>query len=118
MIEDAIKRVFGFSFGGTSHEAAAYSHSQSRTLAPSASDVPGKDKSKCRSQYGRFGDDDLEMDSMHSGNSRENIIRDDKMLDQHIKIEKTYIVEREDDPDSPNAHQVNFPTNVKSSKEM
>jgi hypothetical protein len=117
MVEDAIKRVFGFSFGSTNHETnGAYSHSRSRTLPPSGSDLPVKDKSKPRSQYERFGDEDLEMDSMHSGESRENIIRDDKLLEQQIKIEKTYIVEREDDPDSPKAHQANFSTDVKATK--
>jgi hypothetical protein len=117
MIEDAIKRVFGFSFGSTNQEiTGAYSHSRSRTLAPNGSDLPVKDKSKPRSQYERFGDEDLEMDSMHSGSSRENIIQSDKILEQQIKIEKTYIVEREDDLDSPNSHQANFSADVKASK--
>lgn len=60
------------------------------------------DKSKPRSQYERFGDDDLEMDSMHSGNSRENIIRDSKLPDQKIKVETSYTVESELDTKSEN----------------
>ncbi|KAM3076816.1 hypothetical protein ACMFMG_003716 [Clarireedia jacksonii] len=93
LIEDASKRVFGLSFGGASHDPAPYSHSRSRELAPTGSDLAIKDKPKPRSPYERYGDEDLEMDSIHSGNSRENIVRDDKIPEQQIKVEQIYIVE-------------------------
>lgn len=96
-MEDFFKRLFGISFGDTTIESGAQSQSRSRNLGALGSHLQTTDKSKPRSQYERFGDDDLEMDSMHSGNSRENIIRDDKVPDQKIKVETSYIVEREID---------------------
>ncbi|ESZ96060.1 hypothetical protein SBOR_3537 [Sclerotinia borealis F-4128] len=95
IMEDSIKPFFGFSFGSTTTETGVHSQSRSRNLGAMGSHLPTIDKSKPRSQYERFGDDDLEMDSINSGNSRENIIRDDKVLDLNIKIETFYTVERE-----------------------
>ncbi|KAK6610818.1 integral membrane protein [Botrytis cinerea] len=97
IMEDFFKRLFGVSFGDTTIESGAQSQPRSRNLGAMGSHLQTTDKSKPRSQYQRFGDDDLEMDSMHSGNSRENIIRDDKVPDQKIKVETSYIVEREID---------------------
>ncbi|TGO50194.1 hypothetical protein BCON_0189g00180 [Botryotinia convoluta] len=97
IMEDFFKRLFGISFGDTTIESGAQSQSRSRNIGAMGSHLQTTDKSKPRSQYERFGDDDLEMDSMHSGNSRENIIRDDKIPDQKIKVETSYIVEREID---------------------
>ncbi|KAM0195324.1 hypothetical protein ACHAPC_000516 [Botrytis cinerea] len=97
IMEDFFKRLFGVSFGDTTIESGAQSQPRSRNLGAMGSHLQTTDKSKPRSQYHRFGDDDLEMDSMHSGNSRENIIRDDKVPDQKIKVETSYIVEREID---------------------
>ncbi|KAF7864350.1 uncharacterized protein EAF02_010318 [Botrytis sinoallii] len=97
IMEDFFRRLFGISFGDTTIESGAQSQSRSRNLGAMGSHLQTTDKSKPRSQYERFGDDDLEMDSLHSGNSRENIIRDDKIPDQKIKVETSYIVEREID---------------------
>ncbi|KAI9646385.1 hypothetical protein NHQ30_004376 [Ciborinia camelliae] len=102
IMEDSIKRLFGFSIDDTTIETGAHSQSRSRNKGAMGSHLPSLDKSKPRSQYERFGDDDLEMDSMHSGSSRENIIRDGKKPDQKIKIETSYIVERELDTKSEN----------------
>ena len=109
-----MKRVFGLSFSGTDIETGGHSQSRSRNLGAMGSNLPTVDKSKPRSQYERFGDEDLELDSLHSGNSRENIIRDDKILEQQIKIETSYIVERELDTKPENRQQARFSSQVNS----
>ncbi|KAB8299941.1 hypothetical protein EYC80_000183 [Monilinia laxa] len=102
IMEDSIKRVFGFSIGDTTIETEAYSQSRSRNPGMMGSHLPTIDKSKPRSQYERFGDDDLELDSIHSGNSREKIIPNDRVLDKSIKIETSYTVEHECNKKSEN----------------
>lgn len=94
-MEDSIKRIFGFSIGDTTIETEVFSQSRSRNLGTMGSNLPTIDKSKPRSQYERFGDDDLELDSIHSGNSREKIIPNDRVLDKNIKVERSYTVEQE-----------------------